>query len=265
MPKHERKSKASITAEPAPTSQVRQYTEKLRDYVQDHKRSLRLFSWGVAERLHPIQQALGEGSSEFGAFMKNLGSVKKGGVGVPEKSGYRYLSKYKESIDLFPKPVIEALLAENILPSKSSILEGAASSEAIRTELNTIRTAIEQNQTQFIPGLCSAVVVRIEAAGKGAGRSQEPLYVSVSDSLCRRFRSLLAPYDRLIKSGKVELPKKSLRDDELREQATALAKGLMLTLMRCQSGGYFPAQVGPVFTQVAEIAREDFQLGDREV
>jgi hypothetical protein len=215
--------------------------------------------------LYPIQQALGEGSSEFGTFMKNLLSLKKGGVGVPEKSGYRYLSKYKESINLFPKPVIEALLAENILPSKNSILEGAAASEVIKTELSTIRAAIEQKQTQFVPGLCSAVVVRIEAAGKGTARGQKPLYVSVSDSLCRRFRSLLAPHDSLIKSGKVELPKKPPREDELREQATALAKALMLTLMRCQSGGYFPEKAGPVFTQVEEIAREDFHLDDRQV
>jgi len=265
MQKQRQKSDASTTAKPASTSQVEQDKAELRKYVHDHKHSARLYPWEVAKRLYTIQQALGEGSTEFGALMKNLGSLKKGGVGLPEKTGYRYLSKYKASIAVFPQPVVEALLAENILPSKQSILDCIAENNAIQTELNTIRTAIKENQTQFIPGLCSAVVVRIGASAKGARRSEAPLYVSISDSLCRRFRSLLAPYDRLLKSGKVELPKKRPTDEELKELAMELAKGLMLTLMRCESGGYFPKNVGPIFTQVGEIAREEFHLEDRQI
>jgi hypothetical protein len=233
----EKQKKAGAQVQAGPLLKAAEYTTQLRDYVQTHKRSGRLFPWEVAERLFVIQQVLGEGSAEFGASMKNLGSLKKGGVGVPEKTGYRYLRSYKASIAALPQPVIEALFAENILPSKQSILDGVAGNNAIQTELNTIRAAIEQKQTQFIPGLCSAVVTRIRDATKRKAVPGLPPEMRSADALCRRFKLLISDNDllfpKLFPTGRT----KTSKPEDVKAARRALYYGSLMAFQRC---GLFP-------------------------
>jgi hypothetical protein len=183
------------SAQAAPTSQVEQLKARLRQFVRNHKHAGSLFPWETGKQLNQISNAYGSGSGKFSDFMEKLGSVNEGGIGIPKQTGYQYLNRYRAAVELFPEPVIVPMLANNILPNKEKVLDGARNNPDIVNQLNGLRGMQPKEAAKWAP----SVVSRIKEAAARIKPARMSKYERVANTICRSFRSLLQEGDSLYK------------------------------------------------------------------
>jgi len=127
--------------------------------------------------------------------MENLGSVSEGGIGIPKQTGYQYLNRYRAAVQLFPEPVIEAMLASNILPNKQKVIDGARNNPDIVNQLHGLQGMQPREAAMWAP----SVVSRIKEAAARVKPARVSKHERVANSICRSFRSLLQEGDPLYK------------------------------------------------------------------
>jgi hypothetical protein len=218
------RTKASA-AEAVPTSAVEQQKSALRQFVRDHKAAGSLFPWHVGKQLDGISNASGTGSGDFTHYMENLGNVKEGGVGVPPGTGWLYLNRFRAAVDLFPQPVIDAMLAINLSPSKQKVIDGARGNRDIVNLLSGIRQMQPSEAVLWSPG----VVQQIKQA---ASRVQGPKIgkqARLTDTICRSFRFLLPQTDPLYKK-----PAKEPTDEQLKAARNEAYRATLGAVARLQ-------------------------------
>jgi hypothetical protein len=222
-PKHGTKAN---TAQVAPTSQVEQLKAELRQYVQNHKHAGSLFPWESGKRLDQISNANGSGSGKFSDFMENLGSISEGGIGIPKQTGYQYLNRYRAAVELFPEPVIEAMLASNILPNKQKVLDGARNDPDIVNKLNGLREMQPKEAAMWAP----SVVSRIKEAAARVKPARISKHERVTNTICRSFRSLLQEGDPLYKPPSKQAKKPTA--EQLTAERSSLYRATLDALKR---------------------------------
>jgi hypothetical protein len=213
--------------------------DELVKFLSEHQEKVASYPWQLGRLLFEINGQSTE--TQFNSWREKFVSAHDQ-VLLPKSTAWDYLDRYRQaitafSVDMTPEPVIQAMLAEGIPPNKQTVIDGARNSLEIQKELETIRTAVQQNQIQFIPGLCSAVVTRIRDVAKrkgGPGLSSE---IRNADALCRRFKLLISETDPLFTEiypeGRTETPK----PEDVKAAKLALYHGCLMAFQRC---GLFP-------------------------
>jgi len=212
---------------------------KLVTFLTEHQEKVASYPWELGKLLHEVngQATQIQFNSWRETFVKAHDQLR-----LPKSTAWDYFDRYRQAIAVFsvgmtPEPVIQAMLDEGLPPNKQTVIDGARNSPAIQKELETIRTAVKEHQSQFIPGLCSAVVTRVKAAARrkaGPGLSSE---VRNADALCRRFKVLISKADplfpKLYRKGRTETPK----PEDVKAAKLALYHGSLMAFQRC---GLFP-------------------------
>lgn len=226
--------------------------EKLAQFLTEHHENATSYPWKLGELLFAVNGSSTE--TQFGAwqekFLQNHRRVR-----LPKSTAWDHLDRHRQALAVFsvgikPEPVIEAMLAEGIPPSKQTVIDGARNSSAIVQELETIRAAANQGHNQFVPGLCSAVVTRIKEAAKRKAAAPLSAELRNADSLCRRFKLLIAETDpqfpELYPKGRTEAPK----DEDVAQAKRALYHGCLIAFQRC---GLFPKSEVSADSAVREL------------
>jgi hypothetical protein len=241
--------KKSTVQRPAPSEDVENLTAKLRNFVQEHKHGGALYPWEVGKQINEISNAYGTGSGKFSDFMENLNDIKQGGVGIPPQTGYEYLRRYRDAVDLFPEPVIHAMLSVNLLPNKQKVVDAARNSTEITNLLSGIRRMQPSEAAQWSPSIVSQIK-------QGATRIKRPK-VSKEDALtnaiCESFRYLLDQQDPLYKA-----PKKTPTTEQIIAARSTALRALREAISRLQ--------LATVVSETSnQLTLQHDQLFDREI
>jgi len=240
----------------APGAQVTTSTAeaKLAKFLTEHQDKLASYPWELGQLLHEIN---GQASQvQFNTWREQFVTTHDR-VRLPKSTAWDYFDRYRQATTVFsvgmtPEPVIQAMLDEGIPPNKQTVIDGARNSPVIQKELETIRTAVEEHQPQFIPGLCSAVVTRIRNAAKRKAGPERTFEMSTANALCRRFKLLISKTDplfgKLYPKGRTETPK----PEDVKASKLALYHGCLMAFQRCE---LFPKSDVSADAAVTELQR----------
>jgi len=213
--------------------------DKLAKFLTEHQADLASYSWELGELLHDV---IGQAShSQFNTWRESFVKTHKR-IRLAKSTAWDHFDRYRQATDVFrvgvtPEPVIQAMLDEGIPPNKQTTIDGARNSSEIQKELETIRIAVRENHTRFIPGLCSAVVARIKDAAKRKGGPGLAPELRNADALCRRFKLLISERDpvfpKIYPKGRTESPK----PEDVKDAKRALYHSCLMAFQRC---GLFP-------------------------
>jgi hypothetical protein len=212
----------------------------------------------VGKRLDTLSKAYGNnGSGHFSQFMENLSD----NIGLPKTSGYNYLDRYRQAVDLFPQVVIDAMLQAKLLPNKQRVIDGARSDRQIVNLLNGIRSMEPSDAAKWAPGLAQ----QIKHAAARIKAPQVGVQAALVKSECSRFKDCLAPEDEFIVSGAIKQSAKKPTPEQLARQRKSLLAGLLEIGRRCSviklATGEHVAAAQNAFNTLADLS----EAFDREV